>query len=342
MWILPKSLPLSGALDTGAYISDSNELSQICACSLLVRSKPTPAQTWLRKWKRDSWTRHLFGRILKPSRVSCFETALTSSLLDTHVSPSPMRDSAKEQTTHGISGQALKTESKQCVPSNVFSKTLRDISVSDSARFSPTWLSSDTEWKTTVKNQRGEYSQRLKSARPTCESASSFLRNWRTPTCGSPNSMRGGGQDAATRAAQGHTVNLQDQVSNWPTPRAEHDSGRHRGQTDTLHSRVKMWPTPAARDVKGTNSLLHCTVTGGGVKHMDQLPNFVAYVFQNSLPDRTTSMPGAPLSNSTRRLNPQFVAWLMGVPPAWTNCDWPETEFCQPRRSALTQSSIHE
>ena len=37
----------------------------------------------------------------------------------------------------------------------------------------------------------------------------------------------------------------------WPTPRAEFDSGRHRGQPDTLHSAVKQLPTPQARDWKG-------------------------------------------------------------------------------------------
>lgn len=39
-----------------------------------------------------------------------------------------------------------------------------------------------------------------------------LLAGWRTPTCGSPNSLRGQGQDPEVRAAQGHTVNLQDQV----------------------------------------------------------------------------------------------------------------------------------
>jgi len=35
---------------------------------------------------------------------------------------------------------------------------------------------------------------------------------WRSPTAGSPNSLRGRGQDPEKRKAQGHTVNLQDQV----------------------------------------------------------------------------------------------------------------------------------
>lgn len=40
------------------------------------------------------------------------------------------------------------------------------------------------------------------------------LAGWRTPTCQSPNSLRGNGQDPAKRQAQGHTINLTDEV-NW-------------------------------------------------------------------------------------------------------------------------------
>ena len=40
------------------------------------------------------------------------------------------------------------------------------------------------------------------------------LSGWRTPTAGTPNSLRGNGQNPEKRAAQGHTVNLTDEV-NW-------------------------------------------------------------------------------------------------------------------------------
>jgi len=39
------------------------------------------------------------------------------------------------------------------------------------------------------------------------------LTGWRTPTACSENSLRGRGQDPAKRLAQGHTVNLQDEVT---------------------------------------------------------------------------------------------------------------------------------
>jgi hypothetical protein len=42
---------------------------------------------------------------------------------------------------------------------------------------------------------------------------------WRTPTVGSPNSLRGRGQNPDTRMSQGHAVSLQDEatLADWPT-----------------------------------------------------------------------------------------------------------------------------
>src|SRR4051812_2170403 len=96
MWILPRQLiASSGFLDTAGIISDLNECSQACAASLLVRSKPTRTQIWSRKWKRDSWTRFLSGRIVEPSHAKRFEDWLTSSLQATRARDSAQPVSAK-------------------------------------------------------------------------------------------------------------------------------------------------------------------------------------------------------------------------------------------------------
>jgi len=77
--------------------------------------------------------------------------------------------------------------------------------------------------------------------------------------------------------------------SQWPTPRAEHDSGRHRGRPDTLHSAVKMYPTPTAQDANNN----------GGASQYER----------NALP-LNALIGGA--------LNPVFVEWLMGYPRDYT------------------------
>jgi hypothetical protein len=73
MWIVPKQLQqLNGFSATAEIISDSNEFCQICASSLLARSKPMRPRIWSQKWKRDCWMQHLFGRTVKLSQSKAF------------------------------------------------------------------------------------------------------------------------------------------------------------------------------------------------------------------------------------------------------------------------------
>lgn len=88
-------------------------------------------------------------------------------------------------------------------------------------------------------------------------------------------------------------------TENWPTPRSTDGTKVGPNQAGSkgdlmLPSAAAQWPTPAARDAKGANSEEHCTVTGGGRKHMDQLSNFVAHSSHPAL----QTQPG-PESSST-------------------------------------------
>lgn len=154
MWILPKQLhTLVCAPDTEDLISDLNEQSQACEQSLLVRSKHTPARTWLRKWKRDSWTQHLSGRMLKPSLGNHFATEWICYLVDTHASPLAVQENELEQKTPGTCGHTSQRELLSCDPRSAFLRTSRDILALDYERLSLTW-------KAWVTEQRGAYSRR--------------------------------------------------------------------------------------------------------------------------------------------------------------------------------------
>jgi hypothetical protein len=296
MWILPKQLHTSAFVpDTEALISDLAEQSQACAQSLLVRSKVSPARTWSLKWKRDSWTQLLSGRILKPSHGPSFTAAWTSSLAATRAShlAQPASDSAPK--THDTSGPTYQPELLQCDQVAVSLKTSRDISRWGCPTLSKTWA----DW---VTERRGAYSARVKLARSTRGSGSLF---WPSVVA---SEVRQGFQDRS-RGMKGSQESLTTAVvkdaANWPTP-AEQDGkqggitpfqakgGNHtnllhiaaikstHGQaapasSSSLGSRQGLsWPTPQTMDtlpVRPVEEFAETNKTRGGRKNRKALSN---------------------------------------------------------------------
>ncbi len=127
------------------------------------------------------------------------------------------------------------------------------------------------------------------------------------------------------------------QVKQWATPRAEHDSGRHRGKPDTLHSQAKepLWMTPTA--VQAGNRIRPGTSLSGrmpdGTKRQVGLENQIRAWTTPMAGDESEAMgrrPSRVLTNRTTehlhrqvntdsgKLNPRWVETLMGLPLGWT------------------------
>ena len=193
MWILPKQLISAFAPGTEALTLDSVELSQTCAQSLMRRSKPSPAKTYLREWKAGNLMRLRSGAISSPSLGNSFLDWWTSSLAATRVSHSVQQDSEKAQTTQDTSGHLYQPELLSCDQVSVSLKTSKDISRWGCPTLSKTWA----DW---VTEQRGAYSQRLKLALHISEEESFSLP---TP-CANEDSFRLGGntQQSKTLEAQ--------------------------------------------------------------------------------------------------------------------------------------------
>ena len=311
MWILPKQLHNMSAFvpDMAALISDLAEQSQICEQSLLARSKPSLARTWSQKWKRDSWTQLLSGRILKPSHGQTFVTAWTSSLEVIPASHSQQPESDLEKTTLDTSGHGLQMELFPCDPESASSRMSKDTSALDSER-------SLANWKALVTKRRGEYSLRVKSAHlingSECSSwPTAKARDWKdTMGCSldatNPDGTHRNRRDRLVGAIVAETHGRQFHVSpntngslpeSWATPRL---GGEEKAET---------------RLARGKDIWLHGQV-------------------------------GA-MTNSAK-LNPRWVETLMGLPIGWTmpscsspltialtNSDYSETESCQPPQPEL-------
>jgi hypothetical protein len=229
MWILPKQLhTLASVQDTGALSLDLNESSQLCAQSLFVRSKLSLLRTWLQKWKRDSWTQHLFGRILKPSLGKAFEIEWTSLLAAIPVSHSVQQESEPEKTTQDTCGHGLQMELLQCDQNYVSLKTWKDISRWGCPTLSKTWQ----EW---VIERRGAYSARLNAARRT---SGSECLSWPSPVA---SEVRQGFQDRS-RGMKGSQESLTTVVIKHGHPAPDNHSAHG--------SRPESWATPTARDHK--------------------------------------------------------------------------------------------
>ena len=334
MWILPRPLHTSDFVpDTAALSLDSTESSEICARSLFVRSKPSPVRTWSQKWKRDSWTALLSGRILRPSHGQSFVTAWTSSLVATPASHSAQQASGSEPKTLGTSGHLSQTEFGFSDPSSASSRMSRAISPSDSAK-------SLESWEQSVIRRRGEYSaRRLMRGRLTSASGSS---SWPSPIA---SEVRQGVQDRS-RGMKGSQESLTTVVVRHGLPAPANPS--------TLGSRQGLWPTATVGDsanaANKTASRLDLTSNHhSGTTLVDAMKQWATPRLGGEEKAETRLARGKDIGlhgqvgamTNSAKLNPRWVETLMGLPVGWTmpSCKSPVTIELTSCASLATESS---
>jgi hypothetical protein len=177
---------------------------------------------------------------------------------------------------------------------------------------------------------RGACSAPPSAGRLTFGAACSFSPDWPTPTASPFGSQKGTGPSLETLARLGALP------ASWPTPTVA--DGSYSGQpradgNQSLHhvaglwpglelddeGSAPSWPTPTATDAKASGRVAYSTgitLTDAAVRLWPAEPG-TSRSFR-LVP--TTPKHGASSSPSGRILNPQFVEWLMGWPPGWTDC----------------------
>jgi len=259
MWIVPKSLELTNPSTSSVFVPDtvaSSEdltlLESTIGSSLMWRSKPSPLQTWSRRWSRVNWIPHLFGRILKPSQQTSFETALTSSLEDIRANRLARLEREAGSKTPVISGHTSDGTYNQLNLFNASSRTSKGTSRLDSTASSATW-------KKMVTTQRGDYSQRLKSVRHTSGSESSYLP---TPTAAPYGTSQNGQRPDGSTFKQAGKPSLESMARHnlWPTPRAsEYKDCGPVGSRSHTHMDKRSYLCAKAKDPDQPSGLLNPT-----------------------------------------------------------------------------------
>lgn len=258
------------------------------------------------------------------------------------VSPSPSPAKARARKTSATSGRSLQNSSVPDGPLSSWESRLRQ----RLERIGSTECS--LTWKASVTPAARPLSRLVPSMRPIEEIDFGL---WPTPQ----HRDKGGGEyadpkKARARLTSGHQVNLQDHVrALWPTPTANdhargltirpHDTGIPLPQmiakalwpTPTSLAKAKdgnneagnsaglvairshaMWATAAARDWRSDR----------GQQTSEELYGAKG----RPLPRQVIEALGEPRLGSLEQtekpgaLNPAFVCWLMGFPPAWESC----------------------
>ena len=334
MWIIPKNLHTSRYVaDMKGLGVDCEQFSQISEKSLMWRSKPTASPTWSKRWKRVSWIQHLSSLILKPSHTENFVERWTSSLGDSPVSLSQMRERVAELKTQDICSLTSETESGSANLELFSSKMLKELSQQKQPRENRFSTMSSENWKDWVISQRQEYSQRVKLAHLTKEKGSS---SWATPNTMDtlpPRSYEAAMRQATTsRKGRTDPSNLREQVDEVSV-QAYKDSMKLylkvRRAADAIRAEEKKWPTPRARDYKG-GYRPESMIRKDGKSRMDALPQVVEYdpssrrttnspvdlesVNKNGKHLESQELSKEELQRSSGKLNPDWVEQLMGLP----------------------------
>jgi hypothetical protein len=160
-WILPSTISAS-AQDLQELTLGSNEFCQLAERSLMWRSKPSPSQTWLKRWKRESWIQHLSGRTFGHLMGNHIVARWMSCQVDSHVNPSAKLESIWQTLTQGTCSQQSNASSEKFDQDLFSSKTLKASShqSSEDKRAHQFSCMSWENWKALVSQQRGACSQR--------------------------------------------------------------------------------------------------------------------------------------------------------------------------------------
>ena len=244
MWIIPSNHPLYSAF-APAYSGskeDLKELSELSASQLMWRSKPFAWPTWLLRWKRVYWLRHLCGRTLKPSMHGPFVARYTASLAAIPASLSALPVTVKGRKTPDTFGRIYAELSKQLSLFGASSKTCAGTSAWDLSRFT-------ASWQLWAMQLSAEYTQRLRLARHMSGNASLYSQ-WPTATASS------GEYQNVNRDKNGvyrdKALTLKGAVKKFPTPsvaaarQGMNEWDGKRGQTLIGAARGQNWATPTA------------------------------------------------------------------------------------------------
>lgn len=248
--------------------------------SLTSRGKPLPLVALSRAWKKGGYIRLLSGMTWSPSMADVGVDTWMSSLPASRVSPGALPVPGKAPPMSAGSGPTSGIGFAKWIPAlSGWRMCLPLFPEAD-------WPSFSGIWPTSGSMRSGICSEQPTSGRPIAASDCSY---W-------------------------PTTSEADARSSWPTPNVpnggrssstrNYDEDGNKRQID-LGATATCWPTPASRDYRSPNAESYAA--RGGESKGEQLPNFVAHLWQTPATDSFRSRSGD--RNDEQGLDQQARMW---------------------------------
>jgi hypothetical protein len=297
---------LTGSL-FAADMEDSNwELSESFQNQepfVMWRGNCLQLNTLLKKWKKENWIRRLSGLMLKPSTANLGVEKWIGSLEVSHVNPIQRLENKWANQIRETCGPILSESLGKCDQDSYSLKMFQTSLNFDLIKLSLTWTPSGillhgVLWRLPM------LAQDIK------EKDGSAWRFFATPTVMDSTNlgMRTMAKESLKKG-NWRGIDLKTSAKMIPTPTTQANAqvaGQYDKRTGTtLAGYVKMFPTPIAREPNEV---------GGSMQRHKKLNR------QNETLTRLIS--GEEGLDQCGRLNPQWVAWLMGLPIGWINSDY--------------------
>lgn len=299
----------------GGSTSASGSPSPLTVWSVTLNGTLTPRPPWWRGWKNRPYTPLLSGTTYPPSILALGAAKWISSRPASPANPGAKPANKKANPTSGGSGKTQRTRFAWYDPDSCSWRTYQASFKGGYVAYSgtlPRWGSM----------RSGVLSRRRAWAPRTSASASS---SWGTVT-----TQTSGKRSPAFREGRTPTA-IETAETRWPTAKASVGAQIPSDATTLSGEAEKKWATPLRSMTTGPGN----EGREGGENIQTEAATWATPLnrdFKDGAAEgdaRTrshlsrqaprTRMPGRGSSNGSRRLNPRFVGWLMGLPIGWSH-----------------------
>jgi len=309
---------------------DSNWVFEALSQSCAWRETQPPPRSWSRTWRRVDWLRALCGQIPEPLTASHGVASWIGSLEASRASLGPSQERGKGPKTTDGSGHTSGASLAKWNPEDSSWRTYQaSLLTGELTQFLESWPKTGTTrcgqlfalqtlephiaanassfWPTATQDS---VSQRSKRYAQGGMPLSAEVVDWPSPTA--HDGRRPGAELTSTQGA-----NLKREAIEWQSPDTggggRTTKGSQRQAESGLGNQSEMWLTPSANeDASGRPGRIMQPMLSQQSRTMMGEPSLQALKTESDGPTSSSDGP-----NLRRRLNPLFVAWLMGMETDW-------------------------